>query len=258
MNAPFRVRLTGSSAGTLDSVIVQIELVDRAKGCSLPGGPWQLFEPESLDAIYTDGDPAFWPDTSGNGRDIDGVIIGSAADPAPYRPNLLNGYGGIVLTGTEYDAGYDAGTYYFDRDEPFDTQVVGDGLSIVMVVQTTTVWEPQVWNPFSPTGWALSVEAGDVNFGATSGSDTSFVSAPAPGGWAVLSGSVDSAGLARLWINGQEADVVSGGFTATVQHLVTFYYGGDGLVFQGIWARAFTAQEHADAHCALMAKFGIT
>ena len=223
--------------------------------CRLPPGPWQHFQPESLDGVYTDGDPAFWPDTSGNGRDIDGVIVGGAKPPAPYRPNLLNGYGGITLQGADFND-YDAGTYYTDRDT-LASQVVGDAISIVMVCNVTTDFT-SLWaagGVSADTGWELNIEAGGVMWSAIrSGSSSLFSSGHS--GWKVISASINET-TQRLWVNGVEVET-GAGRAGPWDHLWTLYYGGSGVTEWVIYPFDLTVEQHEDVWCALSKKYGLS
>ena len=257
---------------TATGIVGTLQLIEPAVGCAMPEGAWQLFEPESVDAIYTDGDPAFWPDTSGNGRDIDGVIIGYAGVPAPYRPNLLNGYGGIALGPPEWDdpTNYDAPTFYSERAlveggstglETLDD--IGPAVSFLLVARrdlmASTFSEASIWAPFefinTPfyfgfDNWTLLLSANDrttsVSLGPNTPSDD----------WLVLTGSVGPE-ISRLWCNGVEL-ATGAGVAGPWNHLWTFYHPGDQAVEFGIWPYAFTVEQHEDVWCALSQKYGLS
>ena len=92
MTEPFKVRLTGSSAGTLEQVLVQIELVDRAP-LQCPA-PWAWYRGDDL--VGTTGDTVTqWDDRTGNGRHL-------IEDPGWITvPSIDAGIDGIRgLTGT--------------------------------------------------------------------------------------------------------------------------------------------------------------
>ena len=277
--APWKVRVTADGAGTLAAVHATVELVDRATGapeCDLPPSPWQHFEPESVDAIYTDGDPAFWPDTSGNGRDIDGVQVrtfGTPGVPAPYRPNLLNGYGGIALGPPEWDdpTNYEAGTYYSERAlveggstglETLDD--IGPSISLLLVARrdlmATTFTEAILWAPFEfiNTPFYLGVADWSIDFSGNDGTSGMSISVdtPASPDWFVLTGSIGP-DISRLWLNGSEIGTAAG-VAGPWNHYWTFYYPGDQAVEFGIWPYAFTVEQHEDVWCALSQKYGLS
>ena len=68
MSDPFRVRLTGSSAGTLDQVIVQIELVDRA--IPLYPKPWAWYRGDQLTGYTENDEVSVWDDETTGERNL--------------------------------------------------------------------------------------------------------------------------------------------------------------------------------------------
>ena len=135
MTAPFKVRLTGSSSGTLDQVIVQIELVDRAisNPCPLP---WAWYRGD--DIVGVDGTKfTTWVDRSGNNRTLD-AWSGSADRHPTIIDSALDGQRGADFRDV-------ADPYY----APADFEWEGDptdftGLSVFHVcLPTSGVWGAQ-------------------------------------------------------------------------------------------------------------------
>ena len=90
MSEPFKVRLTGSSSGTLEQVIVQIELVDRAKAAIIR--PWAWYRGDDLTGYSEGDDVTGWDDRSGNERHM-----GQFQDRKypKYGADVFGGFSGI-------------------------------------------------------------------------------------------------------------------------------------------------------------------
>ena len=93
MSDPFKVRLTGSSAGTLGQVIVQIELVDRA--VARYPKPWAWYRGDDLIG-FAESDPlGTWPDRAGGA----GSLLSDSAAPH-YTADALDSTAGVKSAGS--------------------------------------------------------------------------------------------------------------------------------------------------------------
>ena len=119
MTEPFRVRLTGSSAGTLDQVIVQIELVDRAK--KLCPAPWALFDPSSLSGVADGSVVTYYEDTSGNGRHLEPVETGEVKVRTVAGEKLLYREDAFITSKNELSVAWNGGPIDWDGTPPTTT-----------------------------------------------------------------------------------------------------------------------------------------
>ena len=99
---PFKVRLTGSSAGTLDQVIVQIELVDRAKAAVIT--PWAWYRGDDL----TGTEILEWTDRSGGAGTLD--AISTDGGTGTLKPSAIDSKPGVEGW-AQYQATFTAQTW---------------------------------------------------------------------------------------------------------------------------------------------------
>lgn len=129
---PWRVRLVGSTAGTLDQVIVQVELVDRALPPQCPA-PWFWVRGDDLEGL-TAGDPV----TSWTDRGFGGNNLGNdtGKDDPIYVADVIDGIPGIGAP-IDYGVGQ-AGL----RNNSFE-KAFPDGMTIFHVVKAapTELWQ---------------------------------------------------------------------------------------------------------------------